>query len=72
MATDTSSIFYKIGQATANATSSATDNLKGAAKEYLNHNEYRKGKAKGATDAQRAISRRMLENARDLDPNVKA
>jgi GH24 family phage-related lysozyme (muramidase) len=47
-------------------------NLKGAAKEYLNHNEYRKGKAKGATDAQRAISRRMLENARDLDPNVKA
>ena len=47
-------------------------NLKAAAKEYLDHGEYRKGKAKGATDAQRAISRRMLENARDLDPNVKA
>ena len=47
-------------------------NLKAAAKEYLDHNEYRKGKAKNATDAQRAISRRMLENARDLDPNVKA
>ena len=47
-------------------------NLKGAAKEYLDHGEYRKGKAKGATDAQRAISNRMLENARDLDPSVKA
>lgn len=47
-------------------------NLKAAAKEYLDHNEYRKGKAKGATDAQKAISRRMLGNARDLDPEVKA
>ena len=47
-------------------------NLKAAAKEYLDHDEYRKGKAKGATNAQKAISRRMLENARDLDPEVKA
>ena len=47
-------------------------NLKAAAKEYLDHNEYRKGKAKGATEAQKAISRRMLGNARDLDPEVKA
>ena len=45
--------------------------LKAAAKEYLDHGEYKKGKKKGATDAQRAISQRMLRNARALDPEVK-
>lgn len=49
----------------------ARGDLKAAAKEYLDHNEYRKGKAKDATDAQKGISERMLRNARALDPNVK-
>ena len=39
-----------------------------AAKQYLDHDEYRKGKRKGATDAQRAISQRMERNA----ANIKA
>ena len=34
-----------------------------AAKEYLNHAEYRQGKGKKATSAQRAISERMERNA---------
>ena len=50
----------------------AKGDLKAAAKEYLDHGEYRKGKAKGATDAQKGISDRMLRNARTLDPEVKA
>lgn len=49
----------------------AKGDLKAAAKEYLNHNEYRKGKAEDATDAQRGVSARMLRNARALDPAVK-
>lgn len=46
--------------------------LVGAAKEYLDHGEYKKGKAMGATSAEAAVSRRMLNNARALDPNVPA
>ncbi len=49
----------------------AKGNLKAAAKEYLDHDEYRKGKKKNATDAERGISERMLRNARALDPEVK-
>ena len=46
--------------------------LKGAAKEYLRHGDYKKGKAKNATDAERAVAQRMLRNARALDPDVSA
>lgn len=49
----------------------AAGNLKAAAKQYLDHNEYRKGKRDNATEAERAISARMLRNARTLDPEVK-
>lgn len=37
-----------------------------AAKQYLDHDEYRKGKQKGATKAQKAISARMDRNAQVL------
>lgn len=40
--------------------------FKGAAKEYLNHAEYRKGKSKNATEAEQAVSARMERNARAL------
>ena len=39
---------------------------KEAAKEYLNHDEYREGKGKDATSAQRAISERMERNAQTI------
>lgn len=50
----------------------AKGDLKGAAKQYLDHDEYRKGKTKDATDSERSISERMLRNARALDPEVRA
>lgn len=50
----------------------AKGSFKAAAQEYLNHNEYRKGKQRGATNAQKAISSRMLRNAKALSPDVKA
>jgi len=46
--------------------------LVGAAKEYLDHGDYKKGKAMGATSEEIAVAERMLENARALDPNVPA
>lgn len=44
----------------------AKGDWKDAVKQYLNHDEYRKGKAKVATGAQRAISERMDRNAQAL------
>lgn len=49
----------------------AKGDLKGAAKEYLDHAEYRKGKRKNATGEERAVALRMLRNARALDPEVR-
>lgn len=40
--------------------------LKGAAKEYLDHNEYRKGKGRKATPEERAVAERMERNAKAL------
>ena len=40
--------------------------LKGAAKEYLDHGEYRKGKRRNATEAEQAVAQRMERNAKAL------
>ena len=44
----------------------AKGDWKGAVKQYLDHDEYRKGKKRSATSAQRAISERMERNAQAL------
>jgi len=40
--------------------------LKGAAKEYLDHGEYRKGKGRNATPEEQAVAQRMERNAKAL------
>lgn len=40
--------------------------LKGAAKEYLDHGEYRKGKGRNATPEEQAVAARMERNAKAL------
>lgn len=44
----------------------ARGDWKAAVKQYLDHDEYRKGRARTATSAQRAISDRMERNAQAL------
>jgi hypothetical protein len=56
MATDTSSIFYKIGQATASATSSATDNLKGTANTWTGTNDFNAAVTVGTADAASSLT----------------
>ena len=48
----------------------AAGNLRAAARQYLDHDEYRKGRYKHATPQERAVAERMLRNARALDPKV--
>ena len=51
MSADTSSIFYKIGQATASATSNATDNLLSGANTWTGTNSFQKAVSVGTTAA---------------------
>ena len=45
--------------------------LEGAAREYLDHNEYRKGKRRGATPEEQAVAQRMERNAKALLDGVR-
>lgn len=56
MSANQDSIFYKIGQATANATSSATDNLKGAANTWTGTNSFQKALSIGTNDAPSSLT----------------